>query len=245
MAKPNADKQINDMLEKHGEEWNDATVWRVQGTAVISHKALERIAAKADISFKPPVILRAERDEAVILVTGAIGDNKGLREEWSIGEALIVQEGVVGGNYKVSGKQASYPYAMAEKRAKDRVILKLIQLSGLLFSEEEADDFKRGSQPAAEPQNGNAPLQIARTDKYVTDGGFERKAGDRLSLEESEDARAILKEGMRFARNAPSVREWLRTNNAAINSLVDADYDTFRTDLEEYKESLPKEQVAA
>jgi hypothetical protein len=31
---------------------------------------------------------------------------------------------------------------MAEKRAKDRVILKLVELHGLVYSEEEADEFK-------------------------------------------------------------------------------------------------------
>ena len=36
----------------------------------------------------------------------------------------------------------AYPWAMAEKRAKDRVILKLIGLHGLVYSEQEADEFK-------------------------------------------------------------------------------------------------------
>jgi hypothetical protein len=48
----------------------------------------------------------------------------------------------------VSGKMAAYPFAMAEKRAKDRVILKLIALHGLVYSEEEADDFKASAPPA-------------------------------------------------------------------------------------------------
>lgn len=132
----NADKQIADTLAKFGEPFA-GNVWRVQGNAVIYHKALERIAAQADIRFDPPTILRAERDEAVMLVVGRMGD----RSEWSIGEALIDV------NYRVSGKQAAYPYAMSEKRGKDRVILKLINLHGLVYSEEEADEFK-GSAPA-------------------------------------------------------------------------------------------------
>ena len=51
-------------------------------------------------------------------------------------------------NYRVSGKQAGNVYAMAEKRAKDRVILKLLELHGLVYSEEEADEFRQGH-PAA------------------------------------------------------------------------------------------------
>jgi hypothetical protein len=133
------DKKIAEVLARFGEPMA-GNVWRVQGTPVIYHKALERIAAQAQIQFEPPSIVRAERDEAVILVTGRMGE----RTEWSIGEALV------GVNYRVSGKQAAYVYAMAEKRAKDRVILKLIELHGLVYSEEEADEFKQGRPGAAE-----------------------------------------------------------------------------------------------
>jgi hypothetical protein len=144
-----ADKKISEILAKFGEPMA-GNVWRVQGTAVIYHKALERIATSARIAFDEPKIIRAERDEAVIQVSGRMGD----RVEWSIGEALI------GVNYRVSGKQAAYVYAMAEKRAKDRVILKLIELSGDVYSEEEADEFKQGrpidtrSQPELQPDHG-------------------------------------------------------------------------------------------
>jgi len=134
------EKKIADVLAKFGEPMA-GNVWRVQGTAVIYHKALERIAAQAKIQFDPPTIVRAERDEAVILVTGRMGD----RLEWSIGEALV------GTNYRVSGKQAAYVYAMAEKRAKDRVILKLVELHGLVYSEEEADEFKQSRPDRATP----------------------------------------------------------------------------------------------
>jgi hypothetical protein len=137
-----ADKQIADILVRYGEPFA-GNVWRVQGTAVIYHKTLERIAAQAGIVFEAPTIIRAERDEAVILVRGRLpGAKPGAeRIEWSLGEALINV------NYRVSGKQAAYVYAMAEKRGKDRVILKLIELHGLVYSEEEADEFRRG-QPA-------------------------------------------------------------------------------------------------
>jgi len=144
------DKKIAEGLAKFGEPMA-GNVWRVQGQAVIYHKALERIAAQAQIQFEPPSIVRAERDEAVILVTGRMGE----RAEWSIGEALV------GVNYRVSGKQAAYVYAMAEKRAKDRVILKLIELHGLVYSEEEADEFKQGRPATAEATE--AATEPART----------------------------------------------------------------------------------
>jgi hypothetical protein len=141
-----ADKQIADILVRYGEPFG-GNVWRVQGTAVIYHKTLERIAAQAGIVFEPPTIIRSERDEAVILVTGRLpGAKPGAeRVEWSLGEALVNV------NYRVSGKQAAYVYAMAEKRGKDRVILKLIELHGLVYSEEEADEVRAVDEDFEEP----------------------------------------------------------------------------------------------
>jgi hypothetical protein len=149
------DKKIADVLAKFDEPMA-GNVWRVQGTAVIYHKTLERIAAQAKITFDEPKIIRAERDEAIIQVTGRLGE----RVEWSIGEALI------GVNYRVSGKQAAYVYAMAEKRAKDRVILKLIELHGFVYSEEEADEFKQG-RPGNGEQVQEQELRQPANDKQV------------------------------------------------------------------------------
>jgi hypothetical protein len=148
-----SDKAIAEILDRYGEDPRTAT-WRVQGSVVIYHKALERIAAQAQIAFDRPETIRAERDEAVILVSGRLGD----KSEWSYGEALV------GVNYRVSGKQAAYVYAMAEKRAKDRVILKLIGLHGMLYSEEEADAFK-----ADRPANDLSTSQSSGPDEPTND----------------------------------------------------------------------------
>lgn len=137
-------EEIKELFDKFGADISADDVWTVQQATVIKHKALERLAAKAGIAWSAPQILRAERDEAVILVTGEL-DKK---SEWSIGEA------VVNVNYRVTGKMAAYVFAMAEKRAKDRVIIKLCGLHGL-YSEDEADEFKQGSvQPPSEVIQG-------------------------------------------------------------------------------------------
>jgi hypothetical protein len=135
-----ADEKIREVLARYEVPYQ-GNVWQVQGTPVIKHSALELVASRAKVRFAPPTILRAERDEAVMLVTGTLGDVT----EWSVGECLVNV------NYKISGKQAAYPYAMSEKRAKDRVILKLVSLHGLAYSEEEADEFK--NQPAPQRQS--------------------------------------------------------------------------------------------
>ncbi|KMO20948.1 hypothetical protein [Methylobacterium platani] len=164
------DKQIADILATYGEPLA-GNVWRVQGTAVIYHKALERIAVQARIRFDAPVIVRAERDEAVILVTGHMPGPNGDRTEWSIGEALI------GVNYRVSGRQAAYVFAMAEKRAKDRVILKLAGLHGLLYSEDEADEFKASRPDLVAANQSRRPEPVREPEADEPDSGkVEREA---------------------------------------------------------------------
>jgi hypothetical protein len=150
-----ADSEIRELFKSNNVAIYQDDVWKVQSATVVKHKALERLAAAIRIQFAEPKILRAERDEAVLLVTGQLPSGV---TEWSVGEALIVQEGQPGGNYKVTGRQASYVWAMAEKRAKDRVILKLAGLHGV-YSEEEADDFKA-------PRGGNSDPQLDE----LTDG---------------------------------------------------------------------------
>ncbi len=121
-------------------------VWEVHGsTWVVKHKALERVAAEAGIVWDRPAMLECNSADGVaaMCVFGKLGD----RMEWSIGEALTVRQDRAGGNYKVTGKQAGYVYAMAEKRAKDRVILKLLETHGALYSEAEADDFTQRQNP--------------------------------------------------------------------------------------------------
>jgi hypothetical protein len=104
-----------------------SSTWDCHGTPVVLHKACEKIAAHKGIVFDEPKIIESSVKEkyAVLLVTGHMKD----ASEWSIGEAS-----------PYNNKNA-YPFAMAEKRAKDRVILKLLELSGDVYSQDEADEF--------------------------------------------------------------------------------------------------------
>src|SRR5215210_8426135 len=121
----NPSEQIATTLALYGEP-AAGNVWQAEGETFIHHRTLERIAGKAKITFDPPAVLRAGRDEAVLLVVGRMGE----RVEWSIGEALVDV------NYHVPGSEPAFVYAMAEKRGKDRVILKLIDLPDVDSSEE-------------------------------------------------------------------------------------------------------------
>lgn len=111
-------------------------VWEVRsgGAWAIKHAALERVAAQQKIEFLEPKPLEARGADkcAALIVYGKMGD----RTEWATGEAAP------------ANCKNAYPYAMAEKRGKDRVTLKLLNAHGSLYSEDEADDFSK-------PTNGN------------------------------------------------------------------------------------------
>tara|TARA_B100000459_G_scaffold3044_1_gene2004 strand:+ start:2355 stop:2945 length:591 start_codon:yes stop_codon:yes gene_type:complete len=129
-------ERLKDLIKDVGLTENKAT-WNCHGVPVVLHKALEKIASKHNIVFDAPNIIESNIKEkyVAICVTGHMGD----ATEWSIGEAAP---------YNTTNK---YPYAMAEKRAKDRVILKLVGLHGDVYSEEEADDFKNQKPTNSEP----------------------------------------------------------------------------------------------
>lgn len=132
------DGKLKEILTKFHSDPRSA-VWDCHGKWIAYHAALEEIARNAKITFDPPQVLEADGPAkcAAICVTGRIN---GSAVEWSIGEA------------SPANNKNAYPFAMAEKRAKDRVILKLIGLHGMVYSEEEADDFKADrSAPAPEP----------------------------------------------------------------------------------------------
>ena len=135
MKKHNVPKLVGDVLKEIGET-PDTACWELpqNKTLVVLHKALERVAAHKKITFDPPTIVESDINSknVVIVVTGHLGD----KSEWSFGEAA-----------PYNNKNA-YPFAMAEKRAKDRVILKLVGLHGHVYSEDEADDFKEARPPS-------------------------------------------------------------------------------------------------
>lgn len=92
-----------------------------------THKFLERVAGKAGITFNMPTVLNCVADEVAVCVEGV---DKNGNKSWSIGEA------------SAKNNKNEYRWAMSEKRAKDRVILKLLGIAGYMYSEEEADEFK-------------------------------------------------------------------------------------------------------
>lgn len=142
------DQGLKKILDKYNIDYTDKSkLWNCHGTIVLYHKAYEVIAAKENIKFDAPQIIEANTEKSIvsIVVAGHMGD----RSEWSFGEASN------------KNNKNLYPFAMAEKRAKDRVIAKLVGLSEYVYSEEEAEEFKN-SKPVnnSEEEAEEKPAQI-------------------------------------------------------------------------------------
>jgi hypothetical protein len=121
---------IKDLAKKYELTKEDFWELRRGGKAmwIITHNACEKIAAKENIQFGAPTIYRDSNQDVAI-----VGDAKrGNKVIWSTGEA------------SPKNCKTAYIWAMAEKRLKDRLILKLISAYEYgIFSESEADTFKK------------------------------------------------------------------------------------------------------
>ena len=126
------DPRIEAVRQQYGLEASD--FWQIPQNKqwVCKHAALEIVATKANVEWSAPQIIEANTGSgiAVLAVTGKMGE----RVEWATGEA------------SPKNNKNSYPWAMAEKRAKDRVILKLVGIHGLVYSEDEMPETP--AQPA-------------------------------------------------------------------------------------------------
>lgn len=121
---------------------------------VCKHAALEVVATRASVEWSAPQIIEAKTESgiAVLAVTGKMGD----RVEWATGEA------------SPKNNKNSYPWAMAEKRAKDRVVLKLVGIHGLVYSEDEADDFKE--QRTTDRRSDSGRREVDANQRAAIDG---------------------------------------------------------------------------
>ena len=137
MKKRQIPQHLKELIKAVGMSEQEAT-WDCHGTPVIYHDALERISSHIGIQFEKPEVHKNNVEEGFVAmrVTGTDGD----KTEWSFGEASPYNS------------KNSYPFAMSEKRAKDRVILKLIGASGFVYSEEEAESFKNPNRHVEQKQ---------------------------------------------------------------------------------------------
>ncbi len=200
MGKPS--KGVLDFMEKYGVESDE--IWEVHGsTWVVKHKALERVAVEVGIVWLRPSVQVCDLANkiAVICAFGKIGE----REEWSFGEA------------SPANNKNSYPMAMAEKRARDRVILKLLITHGALYSESEADEFSR---PGVDAPRVTLPKKDAK------------------------EVYTKLQADIRNASSREQLKAWAEGNKDRIAVLPEDWQDILRLQYEEMAADLRQQEVA-
>ena len=144
----NLDPRIEAVRKAYDLEKSD--FWQIPQNKqwVCKHAALEVVATKANVEWEPPQIIQSDAANGIasMIVFGTMGE----RSEWATGEA------------SPKNNKNSYPWAMAEKRAKDRVILKLVGIHGLVYSEDELDQTRNDNAPQAK-----SSAQLKREDQWA------------------------------------------------------------------------------
>ncbi|MCP3683756.1 MAG: hypothetical protein GY861_13815 [bacterium] len=137
---------IKEVAGKYGLEKTDFWEFKRSGKSmwIITHDACEKIAAKENIEEVDIKVLSSEWDFCRMLITM----KKGTKTTITIGEALLnTDEKVKDGKYGPITRgncESQYLGCIAEKRGKDRAILKLINAYQYgVYSDTEEEDFKR------------------------------------------------------------------------------------------------------
>jgi len=178
---------------------------------VCKHAALEVVATKANVEWSMPQIIEADTTTgiAVLAVSGKLGE----RMEWATGEA------------SPKNNKNAYPWAMAEKRAKDRVILKLVGIHGLVYSEDEMS--------SDEPRT---------TDQRSEQG---RAEADRLSKAKAREVYTALEGDMRQCKSQADLKRWIADADVkALRQQLPEDWDrNLKQAAADYGRDLPAGDV--
>ena len=200
MATYSYPENVTKALKENGLSSKEA-LWDCHGTWVLKHKACESIAANKGITFDDPIIIESDADKgiAVISLRGHLGN----QSEWTFGEA------------SKSNSKNSYPYAMAEKRAKDRVILKLIGLHGDVYSEDEAIEFEEEvkAQEKAEKKKEKEAIDTSVWHGMKKEG---QKAGHDLNNLYAISIGKNKEKSMKALADAKDIYDWATKHNLVI-----------------------------
>tara|TARA_Y100001963_G_scaffold98602_1_gene135681 strand:- start:107 stop:484 length:378 start_codon:yes stop_codon:yes gene_type:complete len=121
---------IKELAEKYNLEKSDFWEMKFGGKSnwIITHDACEKIADKEQIEFHIPQVFRDTNSNVALMGEAT----KGNKKVWSTGESSSFNN------------KNPYNWAMAEKRLKDRLTLKIINAYQYgIYSDAEADDFKK------------------------------------------------------------------------------------------------------
>lgn len=123
------DDRVKKVLQEQGFDWKEC-LWDCHGTWVMYHRYIEIAAAQNKVKYDLSEVETNSKDGIVVIkCVGSLKDNT----VTTYGEA------------SPKNNKNAYPYAMAEKRAVDRAVLKLLGLHGFIYSE---DEIEHTSKPA-------------------------------------------------------------------------------------------------
>ena len=121
---------IKDLAKKYNLDKSDFWEMKFGGKSnwIITHDAVEKIADIEKVEFHLPQVFRDNNSNVAFLGEASKGDKR----VWSTGESSSYNN------------KNPYNFAMAEKRLKDRLVLKIINAYEYgIYSDVEADDFKK------------------------------------------------------------------------------------------------------
>lgn len=157
MSKMNIPDEAIKIFKELNINGNEAT-WDCHGTPVVLHKYIEIIGAKLNVSIDSLDVVEANAEKGIVSMkcVASIKD----RQVISYGEC------------SPKNNKNAYPYAMAEKRAVDRCILKLANLHGFVYSENEIDD----NTPSSKPQTAEKKIISAEptVQKFIDEMSHEQ-----------------------------------------------------------------------
>jgi hypothetical protein len=227
MGKPS--KAVLDFMELYKIDSDE--IWEVHGaTWVVKHKALERVAVEVGIVWLRPSVQVCDLANkiAVICAFGKLGE----REEWSFGEA------------SPANNKNSYPMAMAEKRARDRVILKLLTGNGALYSEAEADEFEQTRQNPHVTRPGDIVPATEYDERGEVVDNIPAPSPDAIKKLRVVDQRPIF-EAMQKEIHATGslldLQEWATANKDRLGSLKTDWQEFLRGVYAEHRDALRKQ----
>jgi len=185
MSKP-LDERVKKILKELELDPKEC-LWDCNGTWVMYHRYIEIAGAKHNIVYD---LYEAETNSINKCV--AIKCVASIKPDLASGDSEF-KTVTTYGEASPSNNKNAYPYAMAEKRAVDRAILKLLGLHGFIYSEDEMPPEKdKRISPAKELAKDNTAEetdyseQMAIQVKRLIDNGEEWKAHDLVYSHDNE-----------------------------------------------------------
>lgn len=172
------DEKIKKILEQF--KINPAkALWDCHGTQIMYHRYIEEIGASAGVQVIKYETIKADESTAIVKCHARLGKV----DQFSYGEC------------SPRNSKNAYPVAMAEKRAFDRCVLKLVGLHGHVYAISEMPDeeniskkmnYSNNSVPKAQPKTNGKHESIdnlfIRTSLEVIQNGIDKKEFKNLSF---------------------------------------------------------------